>query len=147
MTATPVSRPKADSARALELLAEARELLEPFDARGTLIDVARDVWDQPARRSWQSFTEDVDARWSIAALILDHDSELNEPLMRRALSDGAQVIEQLDELNSSLGQTPDKDWVEEARELRDAMERLSEAVSAVSAVYLLPGYLPGEVKS
>jgi hypothetical protein len=137
MSATSDSR-SATTPTAVGLIAQAVKLLDPNDMRGTLLGVVVEMWDQPATRTWLSNAAEADdVRWSVAALILDHDAEVNEPLVREALSCGVQILDQLEDLICSLGQKHDQRWAVKAREMRVALDRLDEIARAVSAVHLL----------
>jgi hypothetical protein len=135
MNATSDSRPKADPASALELIAEARELLDPWDdPRAWLLDALPEVWTHSGTK------RNPDPRWSVAANILGHDepASAEDPLRYTAMRLLMRVDHQLENMVSLRCEKSDReDLQERSQKLRADADRLCSIAYAVTAVHSL----------
>jgi hypothetical protein len=135
MQAVPKTRPSENSARALELIAEARELLHRMDdPRAWLLDELPYVWDRIGT------TRAPDPRWSVATDILGHDdvASSEDPLRYTAMRLLTQVGYGVEAMQSLRGEKSNrKDLQRRARELRASADQLFKIVDAVTAVHTL----------
>ena len=124
------SPPPSRGRSALDLVEEAFRTLEvafapDSDRRNGILLAIGANWDAD------------DDRWSAASMLVRHDNYPRDLVLTEALGLIVQIVGQVEGMNATLGEYPREDLASEARELRDATDRLCEIVRAVTAVHLL----------
>jgi hypothetical protein len=114
----------------LDLIEEAAQALHIDDPRRNFLEVLSFAWDTNP-------LDDDHTPWRAAALML-YDVDRLDPLTRETVNLLMQITDQAEDMIGFRGEEAGReDLVLEARELRDATERLHRIVDAVTAVHLL----------